>query len=151
MRASSSLPLLALLLACVPLSGCLHFRWSRDTRFEPIPEAELTRLTAHETGLAQCLTSFGAPLWVWEQPENGHDGAVLAYGWFDEHDYGMNLSVPIPREFSTSLDYSRVDRRMHGLVLFFDADWKLASWRVGLLRDLTRELRRPPASVEEES
>jgi hypothetical protein len=134
------------LAALAPLASCVQLSWSRDTRYEPLPAAALARLEPRGTDLAQCLADFGAPLWVWEQPG---DGAALAWGWYDERGFGLHLSVPVTHDTSASLAYDQDGARMRGVVLFFDARWKLVSWRQGLLRDLTRELRRPPASPED--
>ena len=140
--------LLGFLLALCP--GCTRFTWGHVSRFEPIEPAAVARLEAHQTELGQCLSAFGAPLWVWEQAENGKTGAVLAYGWFDERDFGGRVTVPVTRGFSAYFDYEQIDQRMRGLVLFFDAAWRLTTWRVGFLRDLTRAVRRPPAALAEE-
>jgi hypothetical protein len=141
---------LALAALCLGTS-CLHFSWSREARYAPIAAAELERLEAERTDLTACLAAFGAPLWVWEQDPASGASAVLAYGWSDARDLGFRFNVPIGRVVSPYVDYHQLDRRMRGLVLFFDADWKLLRWRTGLLRDLTREVRRPPAEVEADS
>lgn len=135
------LPLVAL--ACAP--GCVSFSWTREARDAPIDPAALARLEPGSTDLDACLSAFGAPLWVWEEHEGS--GAVLAYGGFDARDLGFRANVPLSRGVSPYVDYHHVDQRLRGLVLFFDDDWKLRAWRVGLLSDLTRDLRRPPAAL----
>lgn len=139
---------LLLLPLCV---SCATFSWQRQSRHAPASSEAIARLEAGHSGLAQCLGEFGAPLWVWEHNEHGKAAAALAYGWFDEHGLGVSVSVPVSDSVSASLDYDQIDQRMKGLVLFFDADWTLTSWRTGLLRDLTQEARRPPTAVEEDA
>jgi hypothetical protein len=141
---------LALALALLS-SGCIRLEWNRDTRFAPVPPATLARLQPERSGLTECLAELGAPLWVAEHVHEGRAGAVLAFGWFDERDLGLRVSVPLYRSLSASFDYNQIDQRLRGAVFFFDADWRLLTWREGLLRDLTRELRRPPQPVEEEA
>ena len=132
-------------------ASCVTFSWERESRHAPVPDVAIARLQAGRSDLDQCLAEFGAPLWVWEHVERGSPAAALAYGWFDERSLGMRVSVPVSEQFSASFDYDQIDQRMQGLVLFFDEHWKLASWRKGLLRDLTQEARRPPAALEEDA
>jgi hypothetical protein len=139
-------------LALVPLcAGCVSFNWQRESRNSPVPPEAIARLDAGKTELGECLTLFGAPLWLWESVEHGQPAAVLAYGWFDERDLGFGVSVPLTDYYSASYNFDRIDQRMKGLVLFFDESWTLTSWRTGLLHDLTQEARRPPAALEEDS
>jgi hypothetical protein len=139
-------------LALLPLcSGCVSLTWERESRNRPISVAAIARLQPGSTDLAACLADLGAPLWVWEHVEHGRPAAALAYGWFDARDLGFRVSVPVSERASASFDYDQVDERMKGLVLFFDEDWKLTEWRTGLLHDLTREARRPPAYLEDDA
>jgi hypothetical protein len=137
-----------LILATAPflLAGCLRFNWGREWRHAPLERVSLAQLDAEDVDLSRCLELFGAPLWVWE--DQGGQGVVLAYGWSREKVFGFNLSAPVTEYVSASFEYGKIDERMRGLVLFFDEDWKLRTWRTGLLRDLTRAARRPPADVE---
>lgn len=139
------------LLAFALCAACVQVGWDRESKNEPVSKATLGALEPHRTELGECLRILGAPLWVWEHDQDGQVGAVLAYGWFDERDLGLRLSIPVSRGVSPSLDYSKIDQRMHGVVLFFDQDWLLTAWRTGLLRDLSREARRPTAVLEEEA
>ena len=134
-------------------ASCVSLNWQRESRNGPLRGEAIARLglEAGKTDLDECLDAFGAPLWVWEHVEHGRPAAALAYGWTDENDFGFSVSVPLTEYFSASYDYDRVDRRMKGVVLFFDENWKLVSWRSGLLHDLTEEARRPPAFVEDDS
>jgi hypothetical protein len=131
-------------------AGCVQFSWSRESRHAPVPAEAVARLAPRTTELGDCLAAFGAPLWAWEHVEGGRPGAALAYGWSDERSLGLRVTVNVYRGVSASVDYDQVDQRMRGLVLFFDQDWRLTSWREGLLLDLTREARRPPAAVDDE-
>jgi len=132
---------LALLAAALLASACLQFRYQRFSRFEPVDELAAADLVPG-TELADCLTTFGAPLWVWETLDERGCGAALAWGWYDSTDRGAQLSTPVSDRFSASFDWDDLDARMRGLVLFFDPEWKLTTRRLGLLRDLTADLRR---------
>lgn len=130
----------------VPLAGCVGLTWNRQSRNAPLPPERLATLEAGRTDLAACLGALGAPLAVWAHRENGTDGAVLAYGWVDTVDWGVNVSIPLTRRFSGSVDYDSIDRDLDGVVLFFDHDWVLRRWRTGLLHEALAELgmgRRP--------
>jgi hypothetical protein len=143
-----SVSIAARALGCLALcAGCVQLTWERQSRNSPLPEDELVELAAG-ADLADCLAAFGAPLWVWEHVDDGRDSAALAYGWYDERALGLRVSVPVSDSYSASLDYDRIGSKMRGLVLFFDSEWKLVTWRTGLLRDLTVELDRRPADVE---
>lgn len=139
----------AVSLASVLAAGCLQASWVRESRFAPVPRAALDGFQAGRTDLGDCLSVLGAPLWVWEHAEQGRPGAALAYGWFDESNFGLRASVPVAERVSVSFDYGQIDQRMRGVVLFFDEAWRLSSWRTGLLRDLSREARRPPVFVDD--
>lgn len=138
----------AIAAASLLLTGCLSVGWERESRYAPVPDGAIVRLEEGRTELGECLATFGAPLWVWEHPagEDG-DGAALAYGWYMQRDLGFRVSVPVTEHYSGSFDYDRIDRRMRGLVLFFDHEWKLAYWRTGFLSDLV-DVERRPTSVE---
>ena len=139
-------------LVLLPLcASCVSFTWERESRNSPISQASIARLESGRFGLDECLAELGAPLWVWEDVEDGRPAAALAYGWFDERDFGLRVSVPVTENTSASFDYDQIDSRMKGVVLFFDEDWRLTHLRKGLLRDLTREQRRRPASLEEDA
>jgi hypothetical protein len=137
------------LLALCWLASCIQLGWERDSRFEPVADGVLQRLQPGTTELGECLQLFGAPLWVWEQADATGEGAVLAYGWSKARSLGLRFSVPVYENLAASFDYNQIDQRMRGLVLFFDPGWKLTGWRLGLLRDLSRELARPPAAVDD--
>jgi hypothetical protein len=141
--------LLYLLLLGPLMAGCVRFSWERESRFEPPEPSVIENLQAGKTDLTQALAELGAPLWVWEYPSLEGQGAALAYGWYQNQDRGLRVSIPVVRGLSPSFSYGRIDRRMRGLVLFFNEDWKLAGWRKGLLQDLTTELvRRRPVYMD---
>lgn len=127
--------------AALFLASCVQFNWRRESRYQPVDSSSFAELEKEGVDLSRCLELFGAPLWVREQ--EGGKGALLAYGWLENKDLGVAVSVPIYRGLSGSVDLDKIDSRMKGLVLFFDESWKLTSWRTGLLRDLTGEEPRP--------
>lgn len=137
------------LLLVVPLAGCVGLTWNRASRNVPVPAERLGVLQAGRTDLATCLTTLGAPIAVWEHRENGGSGAVLAYGWVDSLDWGVNVSFPLTRRFSGSLDYDSLDRDLSGVLLFFDEGWVLQRWRTGLLREAVADLGMPRAAPVE--
>jgi len=95
--------------------------------------------------MAVCLETLGAPIWVWET-SGGHP--ALAWGWLEERDLGVRISVPLADSASASFNYNDVDSRMQGLVLFFDSEMNLSATRRGLLSDFTEGgRRRRPALV----
>lgn len=142
----------AALLVALACPGCLRVAWERQSRHTPVTSAALERLRPAEADLAACLAELGAPLWVWEHVEDGRASAVLAYGWYDQRDLGLRLSIPVYRALSASFEYDKIDERMRGAVLFFGPDWRLTARREGLLRDLTVELRpKRPQPVEEDA
>ena len=139
-------------LLCVLMTGCFSLSWRRELRFEPPAAGVIESLQMGKTDLQQSLQRLGAPLWVLEYPAPNGQGSALAYGWFENQDRGFRISAPTNRTVSPSFSYEQIDERMQGLVLFFDEDWKLQFWRRGLLRDLTREIRRRrPLYLEEKA
>ena len=134
--------------AALGLAGCVQFNWRRESRYAPVDPSAFEELDEEGVDLTRCLALFGAPLWVRE--DAGGKGAMLAYGWLENRDLGLTVSVPLYRGYSGSIDLDKLDSRMKGLVLFFDESWNLRSWHVGLLRDLTREEPRP-AFIDESS
>jgi len=134
------------------LTGCLSGSYGRTNGDQPLPAERMAELRAGETDLTACLAAFGAPRWVWEQPaKGGGEGAVLVWGWLDESDFALSLSVPLGEQASANFDYRQLDARTQGLVLFFDQRWILCDWRSGLLVELTRDLRPRPAFLEEDA
>ena len=149
--ATRAVPRLTVVLLALLAASCVQFSWERNSRYGPVSSAALAALRPGESDLTQCLSAFGAPLWVWEDVEGGRSGAALAWGWVGERDLGVRVSVPVSHGLAASVDYDRIDRRMKGVVLFFDEGWTLVRWRTGMLRDLSHEVRRPPAALEEDA
>lgn len=135
----------------VLLPGCLSATYGRTNRDAPLALARTAELVPGETELGACLAAFGAPRWVLEQANASGEGAVLLWGWLDEADLGLTLSVPLGEQSSASFDYRQLDARTRGLVLFFDQRWILTDWRSGLLVELARDLRPRPAFLEEDA
>ncbi len=133
-----------LLLLCTP--SCLRVLWTRAEFLQPIEESQHQDLCAPEASLTACLERLGAPLYVWEEAD---EQIALAWGWNEESDWGINLSIPLAQEFSATLDYQNTDLDLYGLVLVFDGSDHLAEKRLGLLSDMGfKPRRRRPDAVE---
>ncbi len=135
---------LCLLLA---LSSCVVVNWSRDSWASPTPPATVAELEAGVTTLAQVLDRLGAPLQVWEHQR---EGLVLAYGWRQLGGQGVRVSAPVYRGTSVSFDYTQSEQGLRGVLLFFDADWRLEKVSEGWLSDLTQAMRRASPSIPDE-
>jgi len=139
---------LALALGVLPLVAGVRLQWSRVTRYEPLPPALDASLVPGRTELDACLATLGAPLWVFELPVEGSGGAMLAWGWYEQSDFGFRASYSFDRGVTASFDWQQVEAGMEGLVAVFDEDWTLVSLDRGLLRDLVTEDRRPRPTVQ---
>lgn len=135
----------ALLLAAALAPGCVQLSYRRTLQHREVPAEVSSDLAVREADLAECLDALGAPLFVWEQPEGW---MALAYGWEDTRHGGVNLSVPISRFFSASVDYNEVDSELKGVVLVFDDERRLVRVRRGVLRELASSERPRPFFVE---
>jgi hypothetical protein len=144
-KSSSSRALLCVaLLALAGLSGCLRLRFDRSTVDRPPPPAAFEFLglpgvdeagpargqversaIAAGASLESCLNQLGAPLFVWARDLTGEQGFAAAWGWRRISGWGIVFAVPLGDAPSANLDYSESDRNLEGLVLFFDADWRL--------------------------
>lgn len=115
-------------------SGCLSLNWTRNRE----PQALDPRWAELEVGTARledALALLGAPLFVYEHER---DGAVLVWGRGLADDKGFNVSVPVSDQGgSASIDYSSLSAGLRGVLMVFDADWRLALAREGCLHDLT--------------
>lgn len=131
-------------LAALALLGtsCVSANWSRVRRYEVIPEERLAALPEEAT-LGDCLELLGAPLVVWEDRAGG---VAVAYGWFRAKGLGVGVNVPVARSLAASVDYAQLAEGARGIVLFFDADLRLLTWRSGFLEDLV-PLEAPDAPV----
>lgn len=143
MRASR---LLAFSLAPL-LAGCISLNYISFVTEEPIADERVAALKPDRDDLTSCLRALGAPTLVWELP-NG--GVAVSYGWINEAHWGFSISLPIPDfDFqSASFDYDDEHARTIGFVLIFDGALVLRIVRRGYLRDITGDLKRPPAEVD---
>lgn len=125
--------LLVLALA-LSTSSCLSLHWTRDTRSESI-DPDWSALEPGAAHVDDALSLLGAPLYVYEHE---HTGAVLVWGRRRADDKGFNVSVPVSDQGgSLDFDYSRRTAALRGVLMVFDADWRLQLAREGLLHDLT--------------
>ena len=139
-----------LALAC---GSCISVSWQRASQ-SVVVDPSWRDLRIGETELATALERLGAPLFVYEDQVHG---VVLVWGRTLLDQNGFNFSVPVSDNASASLDYSEGQAALRGVLLLFDADWRLSLIREGYLRDLTagRELRpalpiqRPGAAPQE--
>ena len=137
-----------LLTSAVLASSCAEFQLFHIRRFEPIPAAQTDELNGSNADLQTCLDALGAPHLVWESPR----GLTLAYGWLDKFDwkfsvvvYGTDLAI----DGRTLFSFNGVNNAFDGVVLVFDDDLQLRIVRRGLLGDITRDLPRRPAFIED--
>lgn len=146
MRSPSSA--LALLLAvALGAASCVRVSWISSDRQTPVPDVHVDGLEPGETTLEGALARLGAPLFVWEADSRSYG---LAFGWDEGLDWGVNVSVPVAREFSASLDYEDTNLQLEGLVLFFDASDRLLRVERGLLSDLVPTRERRPADLPDQ-
>lgn len=139
------LPLALLLVACA--ASCVRVSWISSDRQTPLPEVHVAGLEPGATTLEEALARLGAPLFVWEADPRSYG---LAFGWDEGLDWGVNVSVPIAREFSASLDYEDTNLQLEGLVLFFDVHDRLLRVERGLLSDLVPVRERRPADLPDQ-
>jgi hypothetical protein len=128
----------ALLLA--GLTSCVRGSWDSARDQVPVPHATIASLEPGVSTLGDCLDGLGAPLFVWEVDASSYG---IAFGWNDAEDWGVNVSVPVARGFSASVDYADTNLDLEGLVLFFDADDRLLRIDRGRLSDLVPDRQRP--------
>jgi hypothetical protein len=75
---------------------------------------------------------------------------ALAWGWLEDESKGFTVSIPVAERVNASFSYDRIDGRMRGIVLLFDADLTLELAQRGYLRDLAvLYQRRRPADTSE--
>ena len=128
------------------LGSCASGRWERARAQGEIGADRLAQLPPSGIGLDRCLAILGAPTFVWEHRVHG---LVCVWTWSDARGLSAKISGT-SENWTRALSFSYADDRLEqeGLVLWFDDDWVLESWRTGYLRDLTGEPPRP-ATVEE--
>jgi hypothetical protein len=144
MRSSVGARLALALLALSVGSGCLRLRFERSSVDRPPPPAGFEFLglpgvdqpgpargaveqseIAAGASLETCLEQLGAPMFVWARDLTGEQGFAAAWGWRRVSGWGIVFSIPLGDAPSANLDYSESDRNLQGLVLFFDAEWRL--------------------------
>jgi hypothetical protein len=133
-----------LLGAALAAPACVRGSYTRIRTFQAPDDAALASLRPGASELGACLAALGAPLIVREDD----DGAVLAWGWEQYTNWAATVSVPIDDQ-SLSFTYSDTDLRLHGVVGFFDDEWRLTQLREGQLRELLPERRARPQVVTE--
>ncbi len=127
------------------MTGCVRLHYFRISHFEPTPEPVLEQLENSHAELQECLDALGAPLIVGELP----DGIAVAYGWEDRGQWGIDVSYAFERFLSIRFNYDSIAESLRGVLLMFGEDLRLKAIRRGLLGDLTKQLRRRPASPED--
>lgn len=137
-----------LLAACatVPLTGCIQLRWTARNIENAVSPTAVESMWPGTDTLQTALGKLGAPHYVWEY--HG-EGMALAWVHQQEVDFGMRVSYSVSRGPSASFRFDDSQLDVPGVVLWFDGQLVLEKVRKGNLRDLTEELSRRPASVEE--
>ncbi len=138
---------LSLLAVALGAASCVRVSWISSDRQTPVPDAQIAGLAPGETSLEAALGQLGAPLFVWEADSKSYG---LAFGWDEGLDWGVNVSVPVAKEFSASLDYEDTNLQLEGLVLFFDRDNRLLRIDRGLLSDLVPVREQRPADLPDQ-
>lgn len=137
-----------LLAACAtaPLAGCIQLRWTKRNIEDPVSPAAVESMWPGTDTLHSALVKLGAPHYVWEYRG---EGMALAWVHQEEDDFGLRVSYSLSRGPSASFRFDDSQLDVPGVVLWFDDELVLEKVRQGNLRDLTEELSRRPASVEE--
>lgn len=139
--------LACLLLGAAISSSCLRLGYGVTRLEEPVDRAVLSSLRPATDDLASCLLRLGAPHYVWEYRG---DGVAIAWYYLDGSDFDIDLSYALSRELtSASFSIDLDDNDLPGAVLWFDRDLVLIEWREGNMRDLTNNLRRRSAPVDD--
>lgn len=133
----------SLLLALLPLGGCVTVGYTTTSVEQPIDERKLATLEPGAS-LASCLATLGGPQRVFEYRG---DGLAIGYGHRESSDWSVNVSYSFERFVSLSVEGEWGASDLPGVVLWFDADLRLLEWRRGLLGELLPARRQPPAPV----
>lgn len=132
---------------CASLPSCVSLSWERKLSETPLDKERVEALALNTSTLQQCLASLGAPLHVWELA-NGQ--FALAYGWRNNRELGIGVSLPVTQDQTANFDYDEITLHTRGYVLFFDDQLRLIERRAGMLNEIAPGTRRRP-SFEEES
>lgn len=118
-------------LSATAASGCVDGDYGRTRIFQPPLPAAVDALEPGRTELGEALASLGAPVQVIEVGL----GMALAWGWTDVTDWNIDISAPIG-DAQGNFSFTSSDTTTRGLVLFFDADWRLERVEQGFLSQL---------------
>lgn len=135
------------LLSCAQASSCISLSWERKLSDTPLQPERVEALALKTSTLQQCLASLGAPLHVWELSDGQF---ALAYGWRNNRELGIGVSLPVSQDQTANFDYDEITLHTRGYVLFFDAQLHLIERRSGMLNEIAPGARRRP-SFEEQS
>lgn len=147
-RAFGGLRAIGFVLLALSLSGCLRLRFDRSALDRPPPPPAMDWLGLSDEGvressevrqgasLEQCLEQLGAPQRVIARDLLGDQGFAATWGWRRSDGWGIVFSVPVGDAPSANLDYSESELDSEGLVLFFDADWRLERAERGFLSEV---------------
>ena len=127
------------LLPCLLLGSCLSWTYVHINRNEPLRSEDINQLHPGSSKLSDCLAALGAPLMVWPMDH----GLALAWGWQEQVDWGLDISVPLADYVDASLSYDSSYANLPGLALFLDESLVLQSIRRGQLRELKQSSRAP--------
>lgn len=114
-------------------TGCVSAEWNRSTQSEAVPVA-WSELEIGTSDLSAAIERLGAPLYVYEYETHG---LALVWGQNSSDENGFRLSVPVGDDGSASLQYGEGQSGLRGVLLLFDANWRLSVIREGSLQDLT--------------
>lgn len=133
---------MVMLLIC---SGCVSVSWERKLREVPLPAERHAGLQPGTATLNDCLRELGAPLLVWELSQGRF---AIAYGWDENREVGLSVSVPLAQRQSANFDYDEINLHTRGVVFFFNAELVLESSQIGRLNAIREQARRRPDLVE---
>lgn len=139
---SARLTVIGALLLC---SACVSVSWERKLRDLPLRPEQYQQLQPGAATLEDVLAKLGAPLDVWEL---GHGRFALAYGWEQNRELGMSVSVPVTQRRSANFDYDEINLHTYGIVCFLSAELRLESLEEGRLHELRAMQRRRPEYEE---
>lgn len=136
------------LAACALLvfPGCIQLRWTARNIDDVVSPVAMDSMWPGTDTLQTALAKLGAPHYVWEY--HG-DGMALAWVHQEEEDIGLRVSYAVSRGPSASFRFDDSQLDVPGAVLWFDGNLVLEKVRQGNLRDLTEDLSRRPAAVDE--
>jgi hypothetical protein len=126
-------------------SACLRVSWERKLHDLPLRPEEYQELQPGAATLGDVLSKLGAPLEVWEL---GQGRFALAYGWEQNRELGLSVSLPVTQRQSANFDYDEINLHTYGIVCFLSADLRLESLEEGRLHEMRAAQRRRPECEE---